>query len=142
MLHLTLELRNDIKAETRVKRHGWGIAMDTTIFFEGQDIPIIVVPMRYRETYNSKGLTAIIDPKDTAFETYGSFRVTDNRGDIILDYLPQTKKPSALPLIQLDKRNIKLHLTINDGHTIKPGEFNVTFKYQSLETPSVPFEIY
>jgi hypothetical protein len=121
------------KAKPRIIMSGWGIAMEQTVFAQGQDIPVIVV---------ARGLGEMVDPSDPAFPSYGSFRITDNAGNVVKDYLPQTKEAPTVPLLQKMSDGTRLNVVVVGGGLLKPGEYNATFRYLDSETPSIAFEVY
>ncbi len=120
---------NETEAKPRLIRCGWGIAMERTVFSTGDDIPVIIDPGMGDD---------MADPSDPDFSSYGSFRITDNTGNVVKDYLPQAEKEPSGPL--LHKRRV--NLVIDGGRLLKPGEYNATFRYLENETPSIAFEVY
>jgi hypothetical protein len=112
---------------------GWGIAMGRTVFTTGEPIPVIIVARKVGE---------MVDPADPAFSTYGSFRITDNAGKIVREYLPQRRDKPTLPLFHKEKDGTEITLRLGIEADLPPGEYNVSFKYMDEETPSYAFEIY
>lgn len=124
---------DETKAKPRRIMHGWGIMMERTVFHQGQEIPITIV---------TRGTQPMVDPSDSAFASYGSFRISDNRRRIIKDYLPQSKAEPTPPLLQREKDCTEIDLCLEGGNRLEPGEYNATFRYADRETPSIAFEVY
>lgn len=121
------------KAKPWTIMNGWGIAMERTVFSLGEDIPIIIV---------TRGVGEMIDPSDPVFSSYGSFKITDNAGNVIKNYLLQAKERATVPLFQKENECTRIDLILDGGRLLKPGEYNITFKYLENETPSIAFEVY
>jgi hypothetical protein len=121
------------RAEPRRIMNGWGIMMWRTVFHQGEEIPITVV---------TRGTEPMVDPSDSAFASYGSFRICDNHRRIVRDYLPESKAEPTLPLLQRKKNCTEIDLCLADGNHLEPGEYNATFRYGDKETPSIASEVY
>jgi hypothetical protein len=123
----------DAEPEPRVLFDGWGIKMHKTVFSEGDPIPVTVIV---------RGIDEVVDPSDAAFKDYGSFRVTDNEGETILAYLPQTKTPPAKDVLKPAHDGMEIVVDLSDYSKLPPGEYNVQFRYLTKETPTAAIEVY
>jgi|GEM_PF-5458125 len=124
---------DETEAEPREILDGWGIMMDKTVFREGDDIPVTII------TRDTGDLVYPIDPE---LFGDGNFKITTNDGNIIKDYGNLNKiKPAKRQKIK-STRMTRVELNLNEYCQLKPGEYNVRFKYLSNETPSVAIEIY
>ncbi len=119
---------NDTKAGPRLFPGGWGIAMERTVFRAGEDVPVTIVPRREDR----------MTLADSDFFSYGRFRISDNTGNVIGDYRPRAAGGPGGPLLQKKK----IDLIIDGGRGLKPGEYNLTFRYLENETSSIAFEVY
>ncbi len=124
-------------AKPRRILNGWGIMMDKTVFSVGDEIPVTVIT-------REKGLTSIIDPNDSEFLNFGSFRVTTNDGKIVQDYSPIVKSElySTMPPIKIEKDCFPIQVYLNKYCNLPAGEYNIRFRYIDNETPSIAIEIY
>jgi len=120
-------------AEPRPILHGWGIMMEKTVFSVGDEIPVTII---------ARLPGPIIDPNDSVFPCYGSFRVTTNDGKIIKDYNPVTKPKATTPPIRMVKDGHHIQVLLNKFCKLTEGEYNIRFRYLDNETPSVAIELY
>lgn len=119
-------------AKPRAIFEGWGIMMDTTVFVEGQNIPVTVI---IRDAHS------VLDPCDPAFTSYAGFRVTTSDGTVVKDFEPETHPPAAKSMLTA-KGDIKVDLLLNRFCRLGPGEYNIRFHHFDHQTPSIPIEIY
>ena len=124
-------------AKPRRIMNGWGIMMEKTVFSTGNKIPVTIIT-------RSQGLASVIDPADSLFTHYGSFRVTTNDGKIVQDFSPVLKSEldSTMPLIKIEKDCFPIEVLLNDFCNLPSGEYNIRFRYIEHETPSIAIEIY
>jgi hypothetical protein len=113
---------------------GWGIMMNKTVFHESDPIPVTII---------TRGTGVLINPSDTVFVDYGSFKITTNDGRIIKDYnnVQNRRKATKKPLYR-EKDCTEIDLLLNKYIALKPGEYNLNFRYLSNETPSIAIEVY
>jgi hypothetical protein len=125
---------SNIPAKPRRIINGWGIKMDKTVFSEGDPIPVTIIT-RY--------LSKFVSPEDPAFSDYGSFKITTNDDKVIKDYNKVFWKPHQPgKFIELPKDCAEVDIVLNKDIQLKPGEYNIRFKYLTHETPSIAIEIY
>lgn len=120
-------------APARVYFGGWGIAMDQTVFLEGDEIPIMIT-----EEYDPEKTS----PTDWQALKTGQFKITNNEGKLLKTCSPVK---SAQPPTETDRgpcqgscKTLALEKSCNLG----PGEYNVAWKYRKTLTPTIAFEIY
>jgi len=120
-------------AEPRAILDGWGIMMERTVFFAGDDVPVTII---------TRLPGPVIDPADPVFPCYGSFRVTTNDGKIVKDYEPVTKVQPTIPPIQIKEDCHRIQVLLDKFCKPPAGEYNIRFRYLNHETPSIAIEIY
>jgi hypothetical protein len=123
----------DAESEPRALLDGWGIKMWKTAFSEGNPIPVTLI---------TRGTNPIVDPSEPAFKDYGSFRVTNNDGEIVLDYRPHRKTPPAEDALKPAHDTMEIVVDLADYCKLPPGEYNVSFRYLTKETPTAAIEVY
>lgn len=125
---------SDVPAKPRRIMNGWGIKMGKTVFTEGEPIPVTIVT-RYLDKF--------VSPEDPAFFNYGSYKITTNDDKVVKDYQKVLwKQHPAQKFIAIPKDCYEVDLFIDKYIHLKPGEYNIQFKYLTHETPSIAIEIY
>ncbi len=112
---------------------GWGIMMGTTVFNVGDKIPVTVITWE---------LDQLVNPADSVFPHYDSFRVITNDGKIVRDYEPITNPRPTMPPIKIGGDRYEFQVFLDKYCQLPVGEYNVTFRYLNHETPSMAIELY
>jgi len=120
-------------AKPRAILSGWGIKMSRTVFGAGEDIPVTII---------TRGMPQPADAHKAVFERCASFRITRNDGSVVKDYEPAEDSCSAAPPANWLGAMHEIELVLNRFFEPKVGEYNIRFRYQEQQTPTVAIEIY
>lgn len=123
----------DKPAEPRAILDGWGIKMGRTAFGAGDDIPVTIV---------TRGMPQLEDADKEIFARCGSFCITRNDGSVVKEYEPAEGFCGAAPAANGLGAMHEVELLLNQFCKLGVGEYNVRFRYQGYETPSIAIEVY
>jgi len=121
------------RAKPRAILSGWGVKMAGTVFGAGEDIPVTVI---------TRGMGELADADKAVFVRCGSFRITRNDGSVVKEYDPAEDSCSASPAANRAGTTHEIKLVLNRFFEPKVGEYNIRFRYQEQQTPTIAIEIY
>ena len=120
-------------AKPRAILSGWGIKMPRTVFGAGEDIPVTII---------TRGMPEPADAHKAVFERCGSFRVTRNDGSVVKEYDSIEDSCSTAPTANRLGAMREVKLLLNQFCELGVGEYNIRFRYQEQQTPTIAIEIY
>ncbi|MBL7152167.1 MAG: hypothetical protein ISS79_00500 [Phycisphaerae bacterium] len=121
------------RAKPRAILSGWGIKMARTVFGAGEDIPVTII---------TRGMPEPADAHKAVFERCGSFRVTRNDGSVVKEYDSIEDSCSTAPTANRLGAMREVKLLLNQFCELGVGEYNIRFRYQGQQTPTMAIEVY